>query len=68
MEVVSGALGMDSMVQENSWKEKNRLQPWGAPILEIWKEEEGLKKWPKQIKQMSHTHTPNIHSVMATVT
>ena len=28
------------------------LQPWGAPNQEIWKEE-GLKKWSKQIRQMS---------------
>lgn len=56
MEGVSGDLGMDSMVQEKSWKEKSRLQPWGAPSPEIWKEEDSLKKWPKQIRQISHTH------------
>lgn len=41
------------------------LQPWGAPNQEIWKEE-GLKKWPKKLRQMSPP--PNIHSVVTTVT
>lgn len=44
MEGVSEALGRHSMAQGSSWKERSRLQPWGEPILEGWKEEEGVKK------------------------
>ena len=47
--------------------EGQQTTAWGAPILEIWKEEEGLKRWPKQIRQMSPL-PPNTGSVVTTVT
>ena len=65
--VVSGALGMDGMVQENSWKGKSRLQPGEHNSRDL---EGGRSEKVAKANKMDVTHPPppNIHSVVTTVT
>lgn len=63
MEGASETLGIDSMTQESSWREEEQIAALGRTSLGGWKEEDDLKKWPKQIRPTLH---PKTHSVVTT--